>query len=185
MRRPDPWGLADIYFITDLYLQDDKTLYCGKEVMLGGLTPASQERDYFKYEIPLSLFQCGPGSSAGSLANINRMDIMNTNVRDADFCIDFLSVITGGGGAARSTAKPLEPGAAPAPAPVAAPVAEEEPAEDMPAPAAVAPRPAAVVPVPATVPAAPAPAVSAPQPTVRQSRPAGFFPFIFPFFGRR
>lgn len=121
--------------------------------MLGGLTPAAQEGLYFKFEIPLSLFQCGSGSSAGSLANINRLDIMNMNTRDADFCIDYLSVVPGGGGAARSTAKPLEPG---------------EPA-----------------PAPATVPAAPAPAVSAPQPAVRQSRPTGFFPFIFPFFGRR
>jgi hypothetical protein len=119
--------------------------------MLGGLTPAAQEGEYFKFEIPLSLFQCGSGSSAGSLSNINRLDIMNMNVRDADFCIDYLSVVPGGGAAARSTAKPLEPGAE-APAPV-------------------------------TVPAAPAPAVSAPQPAVRQSRPAGFFPFIFPFFG--
>jgi hypothetical protein len=170
-----------------LYLQDDKTLYCGKEVMLGGLTPAAQERDYFKFEIPLSLFQCGPGSSAGSLANINRIDIMNTNVRDADFCIDYLSVIPGGGGVARSTAKPLEPGATPEPAPAVTPAAEEEPAETL-APAAAAPAAAVaprLVPVPATVPATPAPVVSAPQPTVRQSRPTGFFPFIFPFFGRR
>lgn len=151
-------------FDLNLNLQDDKTLYCGREVMLGGLTPAAQEGAYFKFEIPLSLFQCGSGSSAGSLANINRLDIMNMNIRDADFCIDYLAVVPGGGGAARSTAKPIEPGAAPAAQ----------------APAAEAP-----VPVPATVPAAPAPAVSAPQPAVRESRPTGFFPFIFPFFGRR
>lgn len=138
--------------------------------MLGGLTPAAREGAYYKFEIPLSLFQCGPGSSAGSLANINRIDIMNTNVRDADFCIDYLSVIPGGGATARSPPKAAPPAEAPA--------AEEE---ETPAAAPAA----APVPVPATVPAAPAPTVSAPQPAVRQSRPSGFFPFIFPFFGRR
>jgi len=148
-------------------MQDDKTLYCGREVMLGGLTPATQEGAYFKFEIPLSLFQCGSGSSAGSLANINRVDIMNTNTRDADFCIDYLAVVPGGGGAAHSA-----PRAAPLPAPAAEP--EETPAAT-PAPA-----------IPVTVPAPPPAPPTAPAPAVRQSRPGGFFPFIFPFFfGRR
>jgi len=142
-------------------MNDDKTLYCAKEVMLGGLTPAAQEGLYFKFEIPLSLFQCGSGSSVGSLANVNRLDIMNMNTRDADFCIDYLAVVPGGAGAAGSTPRP-----APLPEAPAAPAAPEF--------------------VPTTVPAPPpAPAV-APAPTVRQSRPGGFFPFIFPFFfGRR
>ena len=138
-------------------LQDDKTLYCAREVMLGGLTPASQDGAYFKFEIPLSLFQCGSGSSAGGLSNINRLDIMNTNTRDADFCIDYLAVIPDGGATARSTAKPLEPAA-------------EGPAE---APA-----------VPVTVPAPPPAPATAPAPAVRQSRPSGFFPFFFGLFGR-
>jgi hypothetical protein len=38
--------------------------------------------------------------------------------------------------------------------------------------------------VPATVPAG-APAPPPQETTVRRSRPSGFFPFIFPFFGRR
>lgn len=151
-------------------MQDDKTLYCGREVMLGGLTPAAQEGPYFKFEIPLSLFQCGSGSSAGSLANINRLDIMNTNTRDADFCIDYLSVVPGGGGTARSG-----PRAAPLPAPA-------EPEETPAATPAATPAPI----IPATVPAPPPAPATAPAPAVRQSRPGGFFPFIFPFFfGRR
>jgi hypothetical protein len=146
--------------------QDDKTLYCAREVMLGGLTPAARQGDYYKFEIPLSLFQCGSGSSAGSLANINRLDIMNMATRDADFCIDYLAVVPGGGSTARSGAKPLQP------APVETPA--EAPAE----------KPVAAAPVPATVPAG-APAPPPQETTVRQSRPSGFFPFIFPFFGRR
>lgn len=140
-------------------MNDDKTLYCAKEVMLGGLTPATREGAYFKFEIPLSLFQCGSGSSAGSLSNINRLDIMNTNARDAHVCVDYLAVVPGGADTARSTARPT-------------PLPTDEPAAAAPAPA------------PATVPAG-APAAPAPQPAVRQSRPAGFFPFVFPFFGRR
>lgn len=144
--------------------------------MLGGLTPAAQDGAYFKFEIPLSLFQCGSGSSVGSVANINRIDIMNTNTRDADFCIDYLSGIADGGATARSTAKPL--------APAEAPAAPEEPAQ-VPTPTPAAPRaaPAAPAVVPVTVPAPPPAPARAPAPEVRQSRPSGFFPFVFPFFG--
>jgi hypothetical protein len=34
-----------------------------------------------------------------------------------------------------------------------------------------------------TVPAPPPAPARAPAPEVRQSRPSGFFPFVFPFFG--
>lgn len=106
-----------------MLMQDDKTLYCGKEIMLGGLQPASQDGVYFKFEIPLSLFQCGSGSSAGSLSNINRVDIMNLDIGDADFCIDYLAVVPGGAGTARSTprATPLPSAPATVPAPPPAP----------------------------------------------------------------
>lgn len=40
------------------------------------------------------MFQCVEGSSAGSLANIDRVDIMNVNVRDANYCIDGMQLIS-------------------------------------------------------------------------------------------
>lgn len=148
-------------------LQDEKKQYCNKEIYTGGLEPTAKSGSYYKFEIPLSLFQCGKGSGMNGVSNINRIDIMNMNIRDADFCIDYLAVISG------SAPVKFRP-TAPTPAP-----AEAEPAET-PVPAVRAPpRPvtAAPVAVPAVAPAA-APTPAPPPPAPR----AGWFPFIFPFF---
>jgi hypothetical protein len=82
--------------------QDEKSLWCNKEVMLKDVKWVARKGDYYKYQLPLSLFQCTESSSAKSINNINRVDISNTNERDADYCIDEMVLIpkgsSGGGG---------------------------------------------------------------------------------------
>ncbi|KAF8059424.1 erkB [Scenedesmus sp. PABB004] len=75
-------------------MNDEKSLWCNAEVLLDKVPYAKQLGDYYKFELPLSLFRCEPGSSAGSLANINRIDIMNVNLRDADYCIDDMVLLS-------------------------------------------------------------------------------------------
>lgn len=74
-------------------MQDEKSLYCNKEVYLNQVKPVTRIGDYYKFELPLSMFQCVQGSSAGSLANIDRIDIMNVKDRDANFCIDNMQLV--------------------------------------------------------------------------------------------
>jgi hypothetical protein len=180
---------------TQSHTQDEKKLYCGREIYTGSLDPTDQSGDYFKFEIPLSLFQCGEGSSAKSVANINRIDMMNMALRDADFCIDYLAVLAGPP-SVPVTLKPTMPAeeapaddadadAAPAPAPPARaptlPAPARAPTLPVSAPrtGAGAPRRApALVPVPAP---AGAPLAAPPPPAPR----AGWFPFMFPTGRRR
>eukprot|EP00878_Enallax_costatus_P012255 GHUV01012800.1.p1 GENE.GHUV01012800.1~~GHUV01012800.1.p1 ORF type:complete len:217 (+),score=45.02 GHUV01012800.1:1126-1776(+) len=74
-------------------MSDEKSLWCGKEVYLNEVIPTQRKGDYFKFELPLSMFKCDATSSIGSLANVNRIDIMNVNVRDANYCIDNMQLV--------------------------------------------------------------------------------------------
>jgi hypothetical protein len=47
--------------------------------------------DWYRVSIPLSVFGCDKGS-AGSLAGIDRVDIQNTNIRDANICLDNIAL---------------------------------------------------------------------------------------------
>lgn len=46
---------------------------------------------WYSVSIPLSSWQCSAGS-VGSLAAVDRVDIQNTNIRDADVCVDNLQL---------------------------------------------------------------------------------------------
>jgi hypothetical protein len=78
--------------------QDEKSLWCNKEVLLKDVKWVARKGDYYKYQLPLSMFQCTENSSAKSITNINRVDIANTNERDADYCIDEMVLIPKGSG---------------------------------------------------------------------------------------
>ena len=72
-------------------MADEAKQYCGAEVKLSELTPsatkpASNGRVWFQYSIPLSRFRC-EGGSARSLAGVDRVDFMNTALRDANICL--------------------------------------------------------------------------------------------------
>lgn len=77
-------------------MSDEKNLWCNKEVLLKDTKWVARKGDYYKYELPLSLFQCTENSGAKSITNINRVDISNTNERDADYCIDEMVLIPKG-----------------------------------------------------------------------------------------
>lgn len=86
--------------------QSDAETYCGAEVSLdsapsnGTLGDGAQyatrlrgERDWFRVEIPLTAFDCGSGSVAGGLSGVDRVDFQNTNIRDADICLDNVQIV--------------------------------------------------------------------------------------------
>jgi hypothetical protein len=91
---------------TQLLPQDEKNLWCNKEVLLKDTKWVARKGDYYKYQLPLSLFQCNENSSAKSITNINRVDIANTNERDADYCIDEMVLIPKGSGSGGGAKKP-------------------------------------------------------------------------------
>jgi cullin-associated NEDD8-dissociated protein 1 len=74
-------------------MNDEKSLYCNKEITLDQVKPVARNGDYYKFQLPLSMFECVEGSSAGSLANIDRVDFMNVNERDADYCLDGMQLV--------------------------------------------------------------------------------------------
>jgi hypothetical protein len=47
--------------------------------------------DWFRVSIPLSAFACDEGS-VGGLAGVDRVDLQNINIRDADICLDNIAV---------------------------------------------------------------------------------------------
>lgn len=76
-----------------LLLQDEKNLYCKSEVVLGKThQPTDRFATWFRFDIPLADWAC-PLGSAGSLANIDRVDFQNINVRDANICLDEISLL--------------------------------------------------------------------------------------------
>jgi len=74
-------------------MQADKGTYCGKEVVLAAdSTYATRSsRGWYNVRIPLSAFACEAGS-AGGLAAVDRVDFQNTNIRDADACLDKIAI---------------------------------------------------------------------------------------------
>lgn len=74
-------------------LQADKGSYCGKEVMLTPESGYAQKAsgDWYRVSIPLRAFACDAGS-AGGLAAIDRVDLQNINIRDADICLDNIAL---------------------------------------------------------------------------------------------
>jgi hypothetical protein len=46
---------------------------------------------WYRVNIPLSAFGCDKGS-AGGLPGIDRVDIQNINIRDADICLDNIAL---------------------------------------------------------------------------------------------
>jgi hypothetical protein len=85
-------------------LQNDAETYCGAEVSLesapsnatlgdGSQYATRLQRDWFRVDIPLSAFDCGNGSVAGGLSGVDRVDFQNTNIRDADICLDNVQIV--------------------------------------------------------------------------------------------
>eukprot|EP00775_Hariotina_reticulata_P009595 gene9595-9758_t len=60
---------------------------CGSQVKLADIQPAETQGEWYKFKIQLTDFNCG-GGSLGWLGNANRIDILNPNSQDADFCLD-------------------------------------------------------------------------------------------------
>ena len=77
--------------------QDEEVLYCGEEVRLMTSTTQHSARmgPWYRFDLPLSAFACDRGS-AGGLANVNRVDFMNPNLRDANICLDGIALLPGG-----------------------------------------------------------------------------------------
>lgn len=113
--------------------QDEKNLYCGREIYLNQTKVAEQKGDWYKFKLPLELFQCNKGSAA-ALANINRIDISNPNIRDANYCLDNIVLVP---------RPPPSAKAAPAPKPADSPKRMAAPKDAAEAPKAdAAPKPA-------------------------------------------
>jgi hypothetical protein len=92
--------------------QDEKNLWCGREVLLNNTQPMARNGDYYKFEIPLTEFKCDAGSSIGSLANVNRVDFMNVRERDADYCLDDIVLVAKSGLVTSERATAATPGRA-------------------------------------------------------------------------
>jgi hypothetical protein len=89
-------------------MQSEATTYCGAEVGLGSqnatlngttLTDGSQyaqqlsgsDDEWYQVAIPLETFACDKGS-VGNLSQVDRVDIQNINIRDADICLDNINI---------------------------------------------------------------------------------------------
>lgn len=68
-------------------MQDDKSTYCGAEVRLSDEYVQRSTGPWFRVMVPLSAFRCDAGS-VGGLAAVDRFDLQNTNIRDANVCLD-------------------------------------------------------------------------------------------------
>jgi hypothetical protein len=92
-----------------LPLQAERETYCGQEVVLSAsnataagnstLVPAADYATrlpgvdgWFRASLPLSVFACNRGS-VGGLAGVDRLDFQNTNIRDADICLDNIQLV--------------------------------------------------------------------------------------------
>jgi hypothetical protein len=80
--------------VLSLLAQDEKNQFCNKDVVL---TPSLsglyiEEGGFFHFAIPLEKWECGKGS-VGGLQNVDRVDFQNTNIRDADICMDNIGII--------------------------------------------------------------------------------------------
>jgi hypothetical protein len=83
-------------------MQDEEAKFCGAEVRLGaggnsaspaaGMQPVASQDGWFQFSMPLSIFACEKGS-AGSLAAIDRIDFQNTELRDAEICLDEIKLV--------------------------------------------------------------------------------------------
>lgn len=73
--------------------QADKGSYCGSEIVLSPESGYAQKAsgDWYRVSIPLADFGCDKGS-AGSLAAIDRVDLQNLSIRDADVCLDNIAL---------------------------------------------------------------------------------------------
>lgn len=66
-------------------LKEETKEYCGQEPVLGEDGSATKQGNWFKVNIPFSLFKCGNGSIAAD--QITNIAFQNTNIRDAEFCL--------------------------------------------------------------------------------------------------
>jgi len=74
-------------------MNDEKNLFCGAEVILGKThQPTEQFATWFRFDLPLEDWACEKGS-AQSLANVNRVDFQNINIRDANVCLDEIALL--------------------------------------------------------------------------------------------
>jgi cullin-associated NEDD8-dissociated protein 1 len=71
-------------------MNDDQNTYCGTEIVISD-EYAKQVKNWYSVSIPLSEFRCNAGS-VGSLTVVDRVDIQNTDIRDADICLDNVEI---------------------------------------------------------------------------------------------
>ena len=75
-------------------MNTEQELYCAVEVILGeNALPKARDGDWYGFTIPLSTFGCDARSSAGSLANVDKVDFQNVNERDAEVCLDGVALV--------------------------------------------------------------------------------------------
>jgi len=73
---------------------DNTKQFCGTDLILGKTAEVQkQERQWYRFAIPLSAFQCGTKGRVKSLADVNRLEFQNINTLDADFCLDEIRLI--------------------------------------------------------------------------------------------
>jgi hypothetical protein len=68
-------------------LQDMDQKTCGNQLNLANLQPAETQGEWYKFKIQLAEFNC-EGGSLGRLGQANRIDLVNPNSKDAEFCLD-------------------------------------------------------------------------------------------------
>lgn len=54
--------------------------------------PLDGEEGWYRVSIPLAAWACDRGS-VGGLTAVDRVDFQNTNVRDADVCLDNIALV--------------------------------------------------------------------------------------------
>ncbi len=80
-----------------LILNDATKRYCGAEPTTGSLTPSQRSGDWYRFDIPISAYNCE------STADKTRFELQNINALNTLFCIADLTIQHGGSGPAPSS----------------------------------------------------------------------------------
>lgn len=73
-------------------MQDEANTYCGAEITLSEQYATKASGAWWSVSIPLSAWRCDEGS-VGSLTAVDRVDMQNTNIRDANICVDNIALV--------------------------------------------------------------------------------------------
>eukprot|EP00878_Enallax_costatus_P021026 GHUV01022243.1.p2 GENE.GHUV01022243.1~~GHUV01022243.1.p2 ORF type:complete len:126 (+),score=30.35 GHUV01022243.1:1107-1484(+) len=91
----DPWASSTppgkLPELKVFLMNDDANTFCGAETNLSQRYAKKLGNQWYGVSIPLSAFRCNAGS-VGSLATVDRIDLQNLNIRDADICLDNIEI---------------------------------------------------------------------------------------------